>query len=220
MKAILRRKPWTYKDPVREGALRQRNRDIFESLSKGITLKEIGARYGITRQRVQQIAEQLDAPSTIEVRKRLKEQRLKKERERLRQRPCFICDKPARSTRVAHRRMERVYCDKCRALISKDTNIKAAMQVPAASIILAAKKFGVCTLCRHKLLGSNAYRGILCTKHDKFLRAAVHNARQAMRNHPDLDWKRILREAAVCRTCGRRQAAPGLMTCRRCANRA
>ena len=213
------RKPWTYKDPVRERALRQRDRDIFESLSKGLTFKEIGARYGITKQRVQQIAQQLDAPSPIEVRRVLREKRFEVEQERLRRRPCFVCGKPARSTRVAHARMERDYCDKCRVLVTRESNIKAAMQVRAASLILAAKRTAICTLCRRKLLGSNAYRGIICTKHDMALKAAVHNARQAMRNHPELDWPRILRAAAVCRQCGKRQAAPGFATCRRCGKR-
>jgi len=210
------RKPWTFKDPLRERELRERNRDIFESLSKGITLREIGNKYGITRERVRQIAGKLGAPSAQEVRRDLREQLLAAEQEQLRQRPCFVCGKPARTTRVARARKEHLYCEKCRALIIRDTNIKAAMQVRAASLILAARKMGVCTLCRRKLLGSNAYRGIICVRHDMALKASVHNARQAMRNHPELDWQRILRAAALCRECGKRRASPGLATCRRC----
>src|SRR5439155_419443 len=82
-----------------------------------------------------------------------------------------------------------------------ESHLKPAMHVRAASLVLAAKKMGVCTLCRRKLLGSNAYRGIVCTRHDMALKAGVHNARQAMRNHPELNWKRILGEAALCRKC-------------------
>ena len=213
------RKPWTSKDPVRARKLRERAQDILESVSKGLTLPEIAARHGITKQRVQQIARKLDAPSTRDVRSRLREQRLKAEEEKLRQRPCFVCGKPARSTRIARARKENLYCEKCRALVTRDTNIKAAMQVRAASLILAAKRTAVCTVCHRKLLGSNAYRGIICVRHDMALKASVHNARQAMRSHPELDWKRILSESALCRQCGKRRASAGLTTCSRCRKR-
>jgi len=216
IKRIPYRKRWIYRDPAKEREINQRNHDIVESLGKGITLKELGEKYGITRQRVQQIAEKFDAPSSIEVRKRLKEQRLRAEEQQLRERPCFVCGKPARSTRIAKARKERLYCDKCRVLVTRESNIKSAMHVRAASLVLAAKKMGVCTLCRRKLLGSNAYRGIICTRHDMALKAGVHNARQAMRNHPELNWKRILGEAALCRKCEKRRASPGFATCSRC----
>jgi len=216
MKRRYYRKAWTPRDPAIEQALEERKQDIIESLGKGVTFKELGERYGITKQRVQQIAYRLNAPSPVEARKALREQRVRAEEEQLRRRPCFVCGKQARSTRIAKARLERLYCEKCRALVKKDTNIKAAMQVRAASLVLAAKRTGICTLCRRKLLGSNAYRGIICTKHDMALKASVHNAKQAMRDHPELDWKRILNEAALCRQCGRRRASPGFATCTRC----
>lgn len=216
MKRRYYRKPWTPRDPAIEQALQERNQDIIESLGKGVTFKELGERYGITKQRVQQIAYRLNAPSPVEARKKSREQRLRAEKEQLRQRPCFVCGKQARSTRIAKARLERLYCEKCRALVKKDSNIKAAMQVRAASLILAAKRTGICTLCRRKLLGSNAYRGIICTKHDMALKASVHNAKQAMRNHPELDWKRILHEAALCRKCFKRRASPGTAVCSQC----
>lgn len=216
MKRRYYRKPWTPRDPAIEQALEERRNDIVDSLGKGITFKELGERYGISKQRIQQIAYKLNAPSPVKVRQKLREQRLRDEEEQLRRRPCFVCGKQARSTRVAKARLERLYCEKCRALVKKDTNIKAAMQVRAASLVLAAKRTGICTLCRRKLLGSNAYRGILCTKHDMALKATVHNTKQAMRDHPELDWKRILQEAALCRQCFKRRASPGFATCARC----
>lgn len=216
MKRRYYRKPWTPRDPAIEQALEERRNDIVDSLGKGITFKELGERYGISKQRIQQIAYKLNAPSPVKVRQKLREQRLRDEEEQLRRRPCFVCGKQARSTRVAKARLERLYCEKCRALVKKDTNIKAAMQVRAASLVLAAKRTGICTLCRRKLLGSNAYRGILCTKHDMALKATVHNTKQAMRDHPELDWKRILHEAALCRQCFKRRASPGFATCARC----
>lgn len=216
MRSIDKRVRWVYRDPARSQAAPGRNQKILDALRKGLTLQEIGDQHGITRERVRQIAKKLDAPAPKDVRRRLREQRLRAEEERLRQRPCFVCAKPARSTRVAKRSWERLYCEKCRALVAKDTNIKAAMNVRASSLILAAKKTGVCTLCRRKLLGSNAYRGIICIRHDMALRAAVHNAKQAMRDHPELDWQRILREAALCRNCFKRRAAPGLAKCQQC----
>lgn len=216
MRRKVERIRWMYRDPARVRAAPRRNEEILDALHQGLTFKQIGANYGITRQRVQQIAQKLGAPSTIEVRRRIKEKRVKAEQQQLRERPCFVCGKPAHSTRIARARPERLYCQKCRTLVTADSNIKAAMHVRAASVILAAKKMGVCILCRRKLLGSNAYRGFLCIQHDMALRAAVHNARQAMRNHPELDWKRILRDAALCRQCGRRRASPGLAKCPQC----
>jgi transcriptional regulator with XRE-family HTH domain len=216
MRPKVERIRWMYRDPARVRAVPRRNEEILDALRKGLTFKEIGEKYGITRQRVQQIAQKIGAPSTIEVRRRIREKRVKAEQDRLRQRPCFVCAKPARSTRVPKRAWERLYCEKCRALVTRDTNIKAAMNVRGASLILAAKRTGVCTLCRRKLLGSNAYRGIICIRHDMALRAAVHNAKQAMRDHPELDWQRILREAALCRQCFKRRAAPGLAKCSQC----
>src|SRR5438094_9065875 len=85
IKRIPYRKRWIYRDPAKEREITQRNRDIVESLRTGITLKELGEKYGITRQRVQQVAEKLDAHSSIQVPKRMQEQRLRPEEEQLRQ---------------------------------------------------------------------------------------------------------------------------------------
>ena len=216
MRRVENRIRWVYRDPARAQVPPRRNQEIVDWVRKGLTFNEIAEKYGVTRQRVQQIAQKLGAPSTVEVRRRLKEKRVSAEQERLRQRPCFVCGKPAHNTRVPNRPWERLYCKKCRVLVARDTNIKAAMNVRAASLLLAVKKMGVCILCRRKLLGSNAYRGFLCIQHDMALRAAVHNARQAMRDNPELEWKRILNEAALCRKCFSRRASPGLTTCRQC----
>jgi hypothetical protein len=48
-------KPWTRKSKFVSGARKTRNREIIRLATMGKTYAEIGQRYGITRQRAQQI---------------------------------------------------------------------------------------------------------------------------------------------------------------------
>ncbi len=72
----------------------KRNKEIIQLIKEGKTYQEIGEKFGITRQRVQQIAK----------RERIKKKREKKYR-------CIICGKPIKA--------QRKYCDECRENIKK-----------------------------------------------------------------------------------------------------
>ena len=76
----------------------KRNKEIIQLIKEGKTYQEIGERFGISRQRVQQIA---------------KKEGIKKERKK--KYKCMICGKPIKA--------QRKYCNTCRENLKRPTFI-------------------------------------------------------------------------------------------------